>query len=240
MIYPKTNTYSHSFLQDNLMGPNAMKLLEELTSLASLPRDGLVLDLGCGKGLTSIFLADQLGYQVIAADLWIDPTDNLKRFRDMGLSTTQVLPLKAEAHTLPFPKDLFDLVVSVDAYQYFGCEAHYLSEHLLPLVKPEGQILMVVPGVKEELGEALPEPMALSWSREDVSTFHCAEWWRNLISKTKGIHISFIQEMVSFEEAWADWLVSDNVHAIGDRPAMENGGGDYMNLIAIGLVRSDS
>ena len=37
-----------------------------------------VLDLGCGKGLSSIFLAKEFGVQVWAADLWtplvIDPT----------------------------------------------------------------------------------------------------------------------------------------------------------------------
>jgi len=37
-----------------------------------------VLDLGCGKALSSIFLAKEYGTQVWATDLWISATDNRK------------------------------------------------------------------------------------------------------------------------------------------------------------------
>ncbi len=172
MNYPISGTYDQQFLQENYMGPNAMKLLEELVAKTTLPESGLVLDLGCGTGLTSIYMADQLKYQVIAADLWIEPTDNNNRFRDFGLTPDHVLPIHAEAHALPFAKASFDMVISIDAYQYFGCDEAYMAEHLLPLVKPGGLLLISVPGVKEELGSSMPAPMALSWTREDVDTFH--------------------------------------------------------------------
>jgi cyclopropane fatty-acyl-phospholipid synthase-like methyltransferase len=40
-----------------------------------LQRDGRVLDLGSGKGSTSVFLAKEYGVQVWAADLWIEPSE---------------------------------------------------------------------------------------------------------------------------------------------------------------------
>ena len=39
--------------------------------------------------------------------------------------------------------------------------------------------------------------------------------------------------MESNDEAWADWLKQNNEYAVGDRKAMEAGGGKYLNSIAI-------
>ena len=41
--------------------------------------------------------------------------------------------------------------------------------------------------------------------------------------------------MESNEEVWADWLAQDNEYTIGDRKAMEAGGGKYFNFISIVL-----
>ena len=39
-----------------------------------------VLDLGCGKGLTSIFIAKEFDVEVYAVDLWLSATENYERF----------------------------------------------------------------------------------------------------------------------------------------------------------------
>ena len=53
------------------MGPNSLKMLEELTCGMDLHPGMRVLDLGCGKGMTSIFLANKFGVNVYVTDLWI-------------------------------------------------------------------------------------------------------------------------------------------------------------------------
>ena len=68
------------------MGPNSLKMLEELTCGMDLKPGMKVLDLGCGKGLTSIFLAKEFGVTVYATDLWIGATENYERFKDLGLA----------------------------------------------------------------------------------------------------------------------------------------------------------
>ena len=45
--------------------------------------------------------------------------------------------------------------------------------------------------------------------------------------------VTSVHEMESNDEVWADWLKQDNEYAIGDRRAMEAGGGKYLNFIAI-------
>jgi cyclopropane fatty-acyl-phospholipid synthase-like methyltransferase len=52
-----------------MMGPNSMKIIEELSESLKLEKGMRVLDLGCGKGLTSIFLAKEYDVTVFATDL---------------------------------------------------------------------------------------------------------------------------------------------------------------------------
>lgn len=71
MKYPKSEQYDKQFLLENMMGPNALKILEELTEGIKLTSDMKILDLGCGKGLTSIFLAKEFGVQVYATAIGV-------------------------------------------------------------------------------------------------------------------------------------------------------------------------
>ena len=95
MKYPKSEQYDKQFLLENMMGPNALKILEELTEGIKLTSDMKILDLGCGKGLTSIFLAKEFGVQVYATDLWITAAENFERFKKLGLkiASYQSMPM---------------------------------------------------------------------------------------------------------------------------------------------------
>lgn len=46
----------------------------------------VILDLGCGKGLTSLILAKETNALIFANDLWIDKKDNESRFKSWNLS----------------------------------------------------------------------------------------------------------------------------------------------------------
>lgn len=129
--------FSKEFLLENMMGPNAVTMCEELTK--DLPLSGCrrILDLGCGKGLSSLFLADRLDAEVFAVDLWTPASENLARFEQMGYGD-RIVPLHAGAEALPFADGYFDAVVSIDAYHYFGREKGFLDAHIAPLVKEGG------------------------------------------------------------------------------------------------------
>jgi len=92
MEYLKSKKYDIDFIKKNMMGPNSMKTLEELLQGVPLKSGMRVLDLGCGNGLTSIFLAKEYGVQVFAVDLWISATENYKRFKQMGLEN-EIIPI---------------------------------------------------------------------------------------------------------------------------------------------------
>ena len=134
MNFPKANSFSQSIMRSRSMGPNPLKLCEELLELSNIPEGSVVLDLGSGAGLTSALMARECGFIVYAADLWSDPSDNMRFFEGLGLSNRQIIPLKADATALPFATGFFDAVVSVDSYNYFGRDSEYLGTSLLPLV----------------------------------------------------------------------------------------------------------
>ena len=83
MKYFKSEKYNTPELQAKIMGPNPVKLEEELLINHSIPEGSVVCDLGSGQGLTSVFLAKEYGFTVYAADLWSDPEENRKFFDAM-------------------------------------------------------------------------------------------------------------------------------------------------------------
>ena len=234
MHYPKSQAYSTVELMSKIMGPNPVKLMEELLTGHRIPRGSRVCDLGSGQGLTSVFLAREYGFTVYAADLWSEPEDNQKFFDQMGLSREQIIPVKADATDLPFEKEFFDAVVSVDSYHYFGRDESYLDEKLLPFVKPGGYIYIAVPGMKRDCHSDLPPVLLRSWTAEDLETMHDVPYWKAMVSSSQAEVIS-VRQMESLDEVWADWLRQDNKYAVGDRKSMEAGGGEYLNFIAMVL-----
>lgn len=233
MQYIRSEKYGTPELMAKIMGPNPVKLEEELLRDHRIPDGATVCDLGSGQGLTSVFLAREYGFTVYAADLWSEPEDNRRFFDEMGMSREQIIPVKADAQKLPFEREFFDAVVSVDSYHYFGRDERFLDEKLLPFVKPGGYIYIAIPGMKEDCHGHLPPVLLLSWTPEDLETMHDVRYWRSMVSRCEGAEVIDVREMESNEEVWADWLRQENPYAIGDRKTMGAGGGKYLNFVEI-------
>ena len=235
MKYPLSEKSGAPALMAKIMGPNPIKLEEELLTGHRIPVGSLVCDLGSGQGLTSVFLAREYGFTVYAADLWSEPEDNRRFFAQMGLTDAQVLPVKADASALPFAPETFDAVVSIDSYHYFGRDPAFLDEKLLPFVKAGGYVYIAIPGMKRDCHDHLPPELLLSWTPEDLSTMHDAAHWRAMVSKSLNAEVLDVSEMESNEEVWADWLRQENPYAVGDRKSMNAGAGKYLNFVKIVL-----
>ena len=152
--FPRANSYDPAWMMDNQMGPNAVWLVEWLSQRLPLTPGMRVLDLGCGRAMTSVFLAKEFGARVWAADLWMSPDHNWQRAKAAGVQDL-VCPVKAEAHALPFAAGFFDAVISVDAYQYFGTDELYLP-YLANFIREGGLLGVVMPGLTQPVGEELP------------------------------------------------------------------------------------
>ena len=244
MQFPKANSFSSSIVKDKIMGPNPLKLCEEMLEEAAgeqcpaIPQGSVVLDLGSGTGITSALLARECGLVVYAVDLWSDPGENMRFFESLGLSNRQAIPVKADASQgLPFATEFFDAVVSTDSYNYFGRDPKYLGEKLLPYVKHGGLLLLCIPGMKRDCHDNLPACLLTSWTPEQLDYLHDIFWWRALLEQTDGAELLSMNEMACTAEAWTDWISCDNSYAQGDRAAVRAGALQYLNTISVVLRR---
>ena len=201
--YPRSEKYDEKWVSENWMGPNPLWLLEELCDHLELKPGMKVLDMGCGKGITSVFLAKEFGVTVFANDLWISATDNLKRFEDAGVSDL-VYPIHAEAHALPYAEGFFDAAISIDSYQYYGADELYFPCTFSKLVKSGGQFGIVVPGFKREFESGYPDTLKDYWDNEMFS-FHSKSWWRHLWEKTGIVEIKACYDIEDPKKIWRSW-----------------------------------
>jgi ubiquinone/menaquinone biosynthesis C-methylase UbiE len=88
-------------------GANSLWLSEWLAEALDLRPGMRVLDLGCGRGASSIFLRREFDVQVRATDLWNDVSERFQRVRDAGVAD-DVFPIHADARSLPFAAEFFD------------------------------------------------------------------------------------------------------------------------------------
>ncbi len=200
--FPRSRKVDLHWIMENLMGPNVVWLAEALTQVMELKPGMRVLDMGCGKAVSSIFLAKEFGVQVWATDLWIEAAENWARVQEAGLEG-QVFPVHAEAHSLPFADGFFDAAVSFDAYHYFGTDDLYLGYYYCKLIKPGGRFGIVVPGLVDELGQGgVPAELRPYWEW-DYCSFHSPQWWRRHWLKTPGVTV---ERADLVPDGWQHWL----------------------------------
>lgn len=208
--------YRSFFTQPFLMGPNSIRLLDELlhTYPLSLPEEGLILDLGCGSGLTSLFAAQETGAKVCACDLWISEEENRRRFAQWGMQE-RITPAQQDAACLQFEKESFDAMISVDAYHYFAGKEGFFSGHILPLIKKGGVVLIAVPGIKEAY-DGQSEALLSPWLGDEAHMFRSASFWRRMLQDDRHAAQVVTWEMDGFDLPWQEWFETKNPYALGD------------------------
>ena len=238
MNFPKANSFDSSLVASTIMGPNPLKMCEELLVDAPEPAGSIVCDLACGCGITSVMLAKHFGFTTYAVDLWNEAETNQEFFASQGLTTDQIVAVKADASQgLPFSEGFFDAVVCIDSYNYFGRDPRYLGEKLLPYVKRGGCIYLAIAGMVQDCHDDLPECLTVSWTPDQMDYMHDMSWWKAMFDQTPEAEVVSMHPMSCTQECWADWVECDNDYARGDKRAVEAGALDYLNTIAVVLRR---
>ncbi|MFB7788044.1 SAM-dependent methyltransferase [Streptomyces vinaceus] len=199
--YPRASRYDPAWLVGLDMGPNPLWLLEDLARDLDLRPGMRVLDLGSGKGATSVFLAREYGVEVVAADWWIPAEDAAAVFTRSGVAD-QVTAVRAEAHALPFETESFDAIISIDAFEYFGTADTYLP-YLTHFLRPGGQLGVATPAMTREVRElgAIPPHIkrVVGW---EAIAWHTADWWRFHWEITELVDVTSARLQ---DDAWKDW-----------------------------------
>jgi cyclopropane fatty-acyl-phospholipid synthase-like methyltransferase len=236
--FPRSTGYNPDWVLAGVSGAAHPLWMAEWLGEALDLRPGMrVLDLGCGRALSSVFLRREFGVQVWATDLWFNPSENLRRVRDAEAGDG-VFPIRADARSLPYAAEFFDAVVSIDSFVYYGTDDLYLNT-LTRVVKPGGSIGIAGAGLVQEIEGPVPEPLR-EWWTPDNWCLHSAAWWRRHWERTGLVDIAVADALPDGWRLWRDWhrvIAPGNAAEIR---ALEADAGRYLGYVrVVGRRRAD-
>ncbi len=202
--FPRANGYHPDWVIGSASGgANSLWLTEWLTERMDLRPGMRVLDLGCGRGASSIFLHYEFGVEVWATDLWFSAEERQQRIDAVGASSS-IHPIHANARSLPFTENFFDAILSIDSFFYFGTDDLYLN-YLARFVKPGGQLGICGVAITKEFDGAIPERLSKWWQQSNW-IMHSAPWWRRHWERTGIVEIELADTMPDGWKLWVEWL----------------------------------
>lgn len=203
--FPLTAKYDPRWIAENALGENALCQTEYLARQLRFRAGMRVLDLGCGKATSSIFLAREFGVEVWAIDEAVAPSDNHQRAIALD-SQLRVFPLSIDARRLPFANEFFDVVIGIDSFLYFATDERYLA-YLAPFIKPGGYIGIVDIGFTREVQSAAHAPEYLRPEfAEHWSYVHTLSWWREHWEKTGLVDVQYAELLPQSDELLRDYI----------------------------------
>jgi SAM-dependent methyltransferase len=229
--FPRSAGYHPEWVLASISGSaNALWMSEWLAAALELRPGMRVLDLGCGRAASAIFLRREFGAQVWATDLWFSASENLLRIQDAGVDDG-VFPLHADARSLPFAAEFFDAVVCIDCFPYFGTDDLYLN-YLARFVKPGGSVGIAGAGLMQEIEGPPPEHLR-EWWTQDLWCLHSADWWRKHWERTGIMDVVVADTMLDGWKLWLDWhkvIAPENQAEI---KALEADRGNYLGYVRL-------
>jgi cyclopropane fatty-acyl-phospholipid synthase-like methyltransferase len=196
--YPELSAYSREDIWRNI-GPGGLYLVSRLAKALELQPGAWVLDLGCGKAESSLYLAERYQARVVAADLWTDPADNARKTASRG-QRGNVLPLRLDAsQPLPFAEGYFDAILCVNNLNFYGTDLAVI-DRIASHLKVGGVFCSGGECLNQEFTpEQIADPpevysFAQEVWRDDFLTSHSPAWWADHVAR------SGLLELVSCEE----------------------------------------
>ncbi len=217
-------------------GANALWLTEWLAEAIDLRPGMRVLDLACGRAMSSVFLHREFGAQVWAVDLWHSASENLRRIRDAGVEDG-VFPIHADARSLPFADGFFDAVVSIDGFVYFGTDDLYLTD-LARLIRPGGILGIAGAGLTREIDGRVPEHLD-EWWEPGHWCLHSPPWWRRHWQRTGVVDVELADTMPDGWRFWLDWQRAAAPHNATEIAALEADAGQWLAYVRAVARRTD-
>ena len=229
--YPRASHYNPDWVIASASGgANALWLTEWLAESLDLRPGMRVLDLGCGRAASSIFLHREFGVDVWATDLWFSASENLARIRDAG-ADGRVFPIHCDARSLPYADGFFDAIVSIDSFVYYGTDDTYLT-YLARFLQPDGILAIAGAGLTREIDGPVP-PHLQDWWEPAMWCLHSARWWQRHWERTRLVAVERADTMPDGWRAWLEWqraVAPDNAVEIR---ALEADRGDYLCYVRV-------
>jgi len=118
-----------------------LEMLRQCISRLRVPAAARVLDVGCGYGGTSLFLAWQRGCQVDGLSLSPNQLAFANKKRIASKARSSVRFLLENAETFAYPADYYDLVWTMESSEHFANKQQYFRQ-VRRTLRHDGQLLL--------------------------------------------------------------------------------------------------
>jgi SAM-dependent methyltransferase len=224
--YPELQGYSRDECYQDFFGGGGLYLAVRMLRTMRLQPKNNVLDLGCGKGATSIFMAKHFGVQVTALDLWTSADFLEGKCKQQGVCD-RITPIQMDAtQPLPFPDDHFDAIFCMNSFNFYGGNVDFLG-HLLKHLKPGGQLCIGSEVLSAEFtAEQLANPpqvyaFKLPPPNEHVDVFeddfkkqHTPSWWHDLFQSSGLLQVEYCRELEDADVLYEELVRYEHEHNI--------------------------
>ena len=224
--YPELQGYSRDEIYKDFFGGGGLYLATHMARTLRLRPGDRVLDLGCGKGSSSIFLAKHYGVKVVALDLWTSADFLKQKFSALGF-LDRITPIQMDAtQPLPFTTNYFDAIFCMNSFNFYGGTIEFI-ERLLKHLKPGGQLCIGSEVLTSEFtAEQLENPpriysFKLPPPNEHVDVFegdfrkqHTPGWWRDLFQSSGILHVEHCQELEDADAIYEELVRYEHEHNI--------------------------
>lgn len=221
------------------MAPGGPFLAQLIADQLSPKRGDRILDLGCGRGQSSVFLATRYGVQVVSVDLWIPAEERNARAMAAGAGS-RVISLQGDiGRGLPAEFGSFDAIFCQQAFHCFGTTRAMLR-YLASLLRPGGRLCFAQGCFRHEL-DGIPALFRETggWNA-DYRGYHSPDWWRDHIAASGLFEILAAGEIECGQILWEDdvlyhgdragwsaeflsdsaWLIRQIAHGQTDSPSL--------------------
>ena len=95
-----------------ILHPGGIEKTDEMARICGIGKGNKVLDIGSGKGVTAVYLAQKYECEVIGVDLSERMIEYAKKIAKKSGLNAMVSFRRADAHNLPFESESFDIVLA--------------------------------------------------------------------------------------------------------------------------------
>jgi SAM-dependent methyltransferase len=221
--YPELAEYTRDEIYEDFFGGGGLYLATHMTRTLRLNPGDLVLDLGCGKGPPSIFLAKHFNVKVMAVDLWTSATFLNDKFTARGYRD-RIVPLNLDVtQPLPFAERYFDAISCLNSFNFYGGSVEFV-QRLITHMKPGGQLCIGSEVLSDEFtSEQLQNPpyvyaFQLPPPNEHVNVFeddfkkqHTPAWWHDLFEQS-GLRVEHCAELDDADSIYEELVRYEHAH----------------------------